>query len=62
MAVLDQAVVTSGSRVHQPTTIRAGEAATINIVAVTVYQGVTAFFHNPGPDVNMATAIVDTTK
>ena len=58
----NMAVVISGSRVHQPTTIRAGEAAKINIAAVTVDQGVVRLLHSSGPNVNIATAIVNTTK
>ena len=62
MAVLGQAVVTSESRVHQPTAIRAGDAAKVNIAAVTVDQGVARLLQNSGPDVNIATVIVNATK
>ena len=62
MGPLGQAIVISGSRVYQPTTIRAGEAAKINIAAVTVDRGVARLLHSSGSNVNIATAIVNTTK
>ena len=62
IAILDQAAVIPGSRVHQPITTRAGEVARVNIVAVIVGQGVARLPHSSRPNVNIATAIVNTMK
>ena len=62
IAILDQAAAISGSRVHHPITIRAGEAVRMKIAAVTVGQGVARLLHNSRPNVNIAIAIGNTTK